>query len=62
LWMCECLRVYVWDGLQVVAVGIWLLSYVVDWLHELELGARYCVSCPGALIRVCLLLVCLGAL
>ncbi|XP_024378689.1 uncharacterized protein [Physcomitrium patens] len=23
----------------VVAVGIWLLSYVVDWLHELELGA-----------------------
>jgi len=31
-------------GLQVVAVGIWLSSYVVDWLHELELGARYC--CP----------------
>lgn len=26
---------------QVVAVGIWLLSYVVDWLHELELGAGY---------------------
>lgn len=23
----------------VVAVGVWLLSYVMDWLHELELGA-----------------------
>ncbi len=35
---------------QVVALAIWLLSYVLDWLHELELGARY-VSCTiGCLI------------
>jgi dolichyl-phosphate beta-glucosyltransferase len=30
----------------VVAVGIWLLSYVVDWLHELELGASNAGAVP----------------
>lgn len=30
----------------VVAVGIWLLSYVVDWLHELELGASNAGAAP----------------
>ena len=41
--------------LQVVAVGIWLLSYVVDWLHELELGARYWFCPNSGLLWGCLL-------
>jgi hypothetical protein len=53
---CSCLLLKPRPGLclyiddQVVALAIWLLSYVLDWLHELELGARY-VSCTiGCLI------------
>ena len=45
LWCGCCNSNRVGDGcvrnMQVVAVGVWLLSYVMDWLHELELGARY---------------------
>jgi len=42
---------------MVVAVGIWLLSYVVDWLHELELGASNygavpCMEDPSSFERV----------
>lgn len=55
MWLCSssgvgdgCVR-----NLQVVAVGVWLLSYVMDWLHELELSARYSrLVCTGLILCV----------